>query len=263
MGYYLDLYGAYARHRLKVLAQYRADFGIMIASTTIRDGLTLLFLGVIFRQTPALRGWTFDEVLLIYGLGSLAGCLNTTLFELPHAVSWYIQQGRLDTLLVRPPRPLFQLLGETCLNPIAAGGFVVAIGVIVVVLARLGQPFQSWWPTYIALAAISGALLQFSVTLIFACLSFRFTSVSSLLIVLGYLPEYARYPLAIYARPIAFTLTWILPYAMAGVYPAGFLLDKDGYRLYGLIAPLIGWLFLGLALAVWSAAVRGYKSTGT
>ncbi len=79
---------------------------------------------------------------------------------------------------------------------------------------------------------------------------------------LGYFAEFARYPLTIYARPVGFVLTWVLPYAMAGLYPAGFLLGKDGYRLYGLLAPLMGALFLALALLVWSVAVRHYKSTG-
>ena len=50
---------------------------------------------------------------------------------------------------------------------------------------------------------------------------------------------------------------------MTGLFPAGFLLGKEGYRLHGLLAPLMGWLFLGLALLIWSVAVRRYKSTGT
>jgi ABC-2 type transport system permease protein len=110
---------------------------------------------------------------------------------------------------------------------------------------------------------VGGAVLGFSITLIVACSAFRFTSVGSLLMPLGYFAEFTRFPLGIYGRPIQFALTWLLPFAMAGLFPAGFLLGKDGYRLYGMLAPLMGWLFLGLALLVWRVSVRGYKSTGT
>ncbi len=262
LGYYLGLYGAYFRLALKVLVQYRADFGIMAVATTIREGATLIFLSVVFGLIPRLQGWGFYEIVLVYGLGTAAGYFHAVFLDMPHSVQWYVQQGRLDTLLVRPPRPLFQLFGERCLNPTQAGSLVAGVVIVVVALARLGLPFRAWWLLYIPLVIVGGAVLEFSITLIFACLAFRFTSIISVLMPLGYFAEFARYPLTIYARPVGFVLTWVLPYAMAGLYPAGFLLGKDGYRLYGLLAPLMGALFLAIALLVWSVAVRHYKSTG-
>ena len=69
--------------------------------------------------------------------------------------------------------------------------------------------------------------------------------------------------MTIYSRPLQFTLTRALPYALTGLLPVGFLLGKSRYVLYGPLAPLAGWLFLVLALAVWRIAIRQYKSTGT
>jgi ABC-2 type transport system permease protein len=45
---------------------------------------------------------------------------------------------------------------------------------------------------------------------------------------------------------------------MMGFYPAAFLLRGDEYRFYGLLAPLMGFIFLGLALSVWQVALRHY-----
>jgi ABC-2 type transport system permease protein len=261
--YYLGLYGTYFRLALKTLAQYRADFAIMAVATVITSGATLLFLSVIFGKITQLQGWSFYEVVLVYGLGSVSGAINSVFLNMPHSIAWYVLRGQLDVVLVRPARPLFQMHGERCLNPVGAGGLVVGVAIVALALARLDLAFRGWWLLYLPPVAISGAVLAFSIYLILACLNFWFTSVGSLLIVLGYVPEFARYPLAIYGRPIQFVLTWVLPYAMAGLFPAGFLLGKEGYQLYGLLAPLMGWLFLGLALLVWSAAVRRYKSTGT
>jgi len=261
--YYLGLYATYFRLGLKTMAQYRADVWIMAVSTAIRDGATLLFLSVIFGKITQLQGWSFYEIVLIYGLGTVSGTLLTLFLNMPHTMGWYVLRGQLDVLLVRPARPLFQMLGERCLNPVGAGSLVVGIAIMAVALARLDLAFRAWWLLYLPLVVISGTVLWFSIYLIFACMSFWFTTAGALMIPLGYIPEFARYPLTIYGRPIQFVLTWVLPYGMVALFPAGFLLGKEGYRLYGLLAPLIGWVFLGLALLVWSVGVRRYKSTGT
>ena len=261
--YYLGLYGAYFRLGLKTMAQYRADVWVMAVSTAITSGATLLFLSVLFGKITQLQGWSFYEVVLIYGLVSVSGGLDAVFLNMPHSLWGYVLRGRLDVLLLRPARPLFQLFGEQCLNPMAAGGLVVGIAIVPVALARLELAFRAWWLLYIPLVAISGAVLWFSIYLILACMTFWITTAGALMIPMGYIPEFARYPLSIYGRPIQLVLTWVLPFAMAGLFPAGFLLGKEGYRLYGLLAPLIGWVFLGLALLIWSVAVRRYKSTGT
>ncbi len=261
--YYVGLYGLYFRLQLKILAQYRADFALTIGGAVVRDGAALLFLAIIFGRIPALAGWSLDELLLAYGLLAAGGYLGSIFLNAAHNLSWYVQTGRYDVLLIRPLPTLFQLIGEQPFNLTFTGNFLVGLATVGVALGRLGLPFQGWWLLYFPAALLSGALIGFSINLIGACLTFRFTSVSSLLIALGFAPEFARFPLTIYAAPLAFVLTWILPHAMAGIYPAGFLLGKDGYVAYGLLAPLMGWLFLALALGVWRITSRWYSSTGT
>jgi len=261
--YYAGLYATYFQVQLKTLAQYRADLVLIIAGAVVRDGTSLLFLGIIFGRIPALAGWSLNDLLLAYGLLAAGGYLGSIFLNSAHNLSWYVQTGRYDVLLIRPVPPLFQLIGEQPFNLTFIGNFLVGLATVGVALARLGLPFQGWWLLYFPAVLLSGALIGFSLNLIGACLTFRFTNVSSLLIALGYAPEFARFPLAIYAAPLAFVLTWILPHAMAGIYPAGFLLGKEGYVAYGLLAPLMGWLFLGLALGVWRVTSRWYSSTGT
>lgn len=260
--YYLGLYGTYFRMALRTLAQYRADFGIMAVAATVREGATLIFLSVIFGKITALQGWTFYEIVLAYGLGAVVASFNGVFFNMPHALGWYIQRGQLDVILVRPAPPLFQLFGQRCFTVTGAGSLAVGVAIVGVALTRLNLAFQPWWLLYLALVVLGGALINFSLLLLIACLSFRFVDVASLNILIGYIPEFSRYPLSIYDRFLQFALTWALPYAMGGILPVGFLLGKAGYRPYGLLAPLMGWLFLGLALAAWTAASRGYRSTG-
>jgi len=261
--HYAGLYAAYFRVCLKILAQYRADFALIVIGALIRDGATLLFLTIIFGRIPALAGWSLDELVLVYGLLAAGGNLGSIFLNSAHNLGWYIGVGKFDILLIRPAPPLFQLISEQPFNPTFIGSFFVAVALIVGSLARLGLAFQWWWLIYLPLVAISGALISFSINLLVACLAFRFTNVSSLMIVLGYATEFARYPLGIYAAPFAFILTWIVPHAMVGLYPAGFLLGKEGYAPYGRLALIMGWLFLALAMGVWRVTSRWYSSTGT
>jgi ABC-2 type transport system permease protein len=261
--YYLDLYVVYFRLALRTLAQYRADFGIMAVSASVREGATILFLSVIFGKITQLQGWSFYEIVLAYGVGAVASSFGSVFLNMPHTIGWYVLRGQLDVVLVRPAPALFQLLGQHCLNITSAGSLAVGLAIVGVALPRLDLAFQGWWLLYLPLVVISGALIIFSIFLLIACLNFQFVDVAALNILLGYVPEFARYPLTIYSRPLQFTLTWALPYAMCSILPVGFLLGKAGYRPYGLLAPLMGWLFLALALATWNVAARHYKSTGT
>lgn len=261
--HYAGLYAEYFRLSLKIAAQYRGDFALIIAGSLVRDGAAILFIAIIYGRIPALAGWSLPELLLAYGLLAAAGNLNGVFLNAAHNVAWYVQAGLFDVMLIRPVRPLFQVIGGQPFNPTPIGNFLVGVAAVALALSQLALPFQIWWLLYFPAVLVSGALITFSINLLVACLTFRFTNVSSLMILLGYLPEYARFPLAIYATPIAFLLTWIVPHAMTGLYPAGFLLGKAGYAPYGLIAPVIGWLFLALALGVWRVASRWYTSTGT
>lgn len=262
--YYLDLYGTYLKLYGKTLLQYRADLGVLTGAMVISEGAQLLFITIIFSNIPALQGWTFHEVLLMYGLRVAAGGLNVALLNMPWALAyWTIRTGTLDAVLVRPPAPLFQLIGQNCLAPHAFGRMIIGLAALVLALQELHAQVQLWWVVYIPLVLMSGTLLSFSLLLILACLSFWFTHVSSILFPVGWFSLFAEYPVAIYAPPLQFVLTWVIPYAMSSFYPVAFLLRGPEYQFYGLLAPLMGFLFLGLALGVWRFALSHYHSTGS
>jgi ABC-2 type transport system permease protein len=106
-------------------------------------------------------------------------------------------------------------------------------------------------------------LIMFSVQLILACLTFWFVNTFSLMQTIGWINQFGQYPVTILTLPLRFLLTWVLPYAMMGFYPAAFLLHGGEYRLYGLLAPLMGFFLFGLSLLVWRVSVRRYQSTGS
>jgi ABC-2 type transport system permease protein len=263
VGYYGGLYWTYLRIFVKRLAQYRADFVIMFVTTAILSGMTLVFIGVVFSRIRQLQGWSLGEVLLIYGLVETGRSLTTLVLDMPWGIPDYVRPGRLDLLLIRPVPPLFQMLGERGFATSGLDSFPLGVAIILYALTRPDVHPQLWWALYLPLVVLTSVPLIASLIMFAACLAFRFTSVMNVVYPIGWLADFGHYPVTIYAPPIQFMLTWVLPYAMVGFYPAAFLLRGGHYRVYGLLAPLLGLLFAALALTVWRVASRSYQSTGT
>ena len=263
MAYYFDLYWTYFRLLLKAWSQYRADFVIRFGSTLIMTLARIFFLAIIFGKIHQLQGWSFYEILLIWGLTSIGASLANSLLDIPHRIQTYIQRGDLDRLLIRPPAPLVQIGGEGGFTLTALTGAIVGIAAVATALSNLPNALPWWAIFYLPLSILSGAFILFGVELILACLSFWFINSFSLMQMVGGMSQFGQYPITILAFPLQFLFTWVIPYGMMGFYPAAFLLRGDEYRVYGLLAPLVGFILLGLSLATWEFAIKHYQSTGS
>ncbi len=263
MAYYADLGLTYLRLLLKTWLQMRLDLVVTVLSQIIGTGARLVFLTVIFANIRQLQGWSFGEVLMIWGLTTTGSAIAGTVLDVPHRIDGYIRRGDFDRLLTRPPAPIFQIAGESGLTLPAVSRVLIGVAAIVTSWNLTPYPLAWWAPFYLVLAIMSGTLLMFSVQLILACLCFWFISTFSLMQTLAWMHQFGQYPVTILALPLQFVFTWVLPYAMMGFYPAAFLLRGDEYRFFGLLAPLMGWVFLGLALRVWETAMQHYQSTGS
>jgi ABC-2 type transport system permease protein len=178
-------------------------------------------------------------------------------------VQWYIRSGELDYLLVRPTGVLFQIAGASGLNPTSIGRVAICTVAIVIAVREHGATAAWWWALYLPAVVISGVALFLGLYLLLACLSFWFIDVGSLLTNLHLVSLLGQFPVTIFGSVLQLALTWIFPFALIGFYPAAFLLRGEAFRFYGLLAPVVGWVFLGLALALWRIAIRHYQSTGS
>lgn len=263
MRYYLDLYATYIGLFWKIMLQYRADLAVFFVTMLIADTMSLAFLTLVFGVIQQLQGWSFYEVVLMYGLIRASTALSVLLLNAPWSIPGYIRSGTLDILLVRPPSPLFQLVGTEGIEPSNISSLLIAFAAIALGLTQIGASVQAWWLIYIPLAICSGAVLQFSLLLIVACLAFRFVSIQSAMYPVGWFADFARFPTTIYSKPLQVLLTWVLPYATVSFYPVAFMLRGTDYQLSGLLAPLAGPLMLGLALLIWRRSLSRYQSTGS
>jgi ABC-2 type transport system permease protein len=263
VSYHVKLYLTYAKVAFKRLMEYRSDFLIAIASSFTYQAMTILFLTVIFGKMRRLVGWSFYEVLLIYGLLTTSLSICGVFLDMPWKLHSYIRTGGLDIHLVRPANLLLQLIGDTGIQLFSIGHASVGLAAVIVALGGLRFPLTLGWALYLLAVIISGVLMVFSVNLMIASVGYWLISVRSIMYPAFWFSTFAQFPVVIYSLPIRFALTWVLPYAMAGFYPAAFMLRGADYRFYGSIAPLLGFFMFGCALLLWRSGIKRYQSTGS
>jgi ABC-2 type transport system permease protein len=245
--------------------EYRANFLIMTLMGLVRQGTGMALMWVILARFETIAGWTLGEVAFLYGLRltMLALCgLAGDVWSLQSIV----RRGEFDRFLVRPVRPLIQLLTRRI--PISAFGDLIGGLALIAAAARL---IDVTWTAqaiiYLLLALVGGALIQLALRLLLASFSFRALSVNGLMgIVDDLFNDFGTYPLRIFSITLQVLLTFGIPVAFMAYFPATVLLEKTAdllvHPLFAYGAPLAGLVWMGIALWVFQHEMRHYQSAG-
>lgn len=259
---YIRLYLEFLVQRFKVLMEYRMNFLIGAASTVFLQAASILTIWVVMQKVPRLAGWSFDELLLIYGLVTLAKSINHMFADnLWTMGGQYIRTGTFDRFLVRPIDPLFHLLADRFCHD-GIGNFLVGAALIAKSSLALGMSWTPFMVVYLVVAVLSGAAIFFALNLMTSVSAFWIVSSIPVIQIVFNTHEFARYPLTIYPKTINIILTWVIPFGFASFYPASFLLGRD-VGLLAWLAPAVAVVLLMIARRVWHFGLRRYASTGS
>jgi ABC-2 type transport system permease protein len=259
---YLNLYWTFLIQRLKILMEYRMNFIIGAASTIFQQGASVLTVWVIMQQIPSLNGWSFNQVLLIFGMITLSKSINHMFADNLWTIGrQYIRTGGFDRFLVRPIDPLFHLLADRFCHD-GVGNFVVGS----ILVAHASSALKIIWTPlnvfYLALAVLSGGFIFIALNLITGTSAFWIMDSVPVMRVVFDNHLFAQYPLAIYPKAINVLLTWLIPYGFASFYPASYLMGRDlGYLAW--LSPVIAALLMLIGYRFWLFGLKHYASTGS
>jgi ABC-2 type transport system permease protein len=260
---HLALLGHYFVQYTKVRLAFRGDFAISIFTTTLATVFGVLTVYLIFGRTGGIRGWTFDELLFLYGF-SLAplALFNMVSINLYYFSEHYLVEGKFDRVLLRPVHSLFQIVFEQ-FRLEALGDVALGLFLMIRTARRIDPPVEAAEWAFLAFAAVCGALIYLAVFLTLTCVSFWMEDRVGVIPPVYNMIAFGRYPLDIYHGFLRFLLSWILPFAFAGFYPAAAVLREEAYRSYAIALPLVAAAAMTIAIAVWNRGVRNYSSTGS
>lgn len=259
--FYLTMFFQYISQYAKTRLQYRADLFVEFLSDLMSQAINLVFILVVFGHTKLLGGWSRDEIIFIYGFFLVPYAVFSAFFNIWNFNERYIVKGELDRILTRPIHSLFQIILEQ-IELESLLGAVTGIAVMVYAGSRLGLEVTWYDPFLFFIFVIGGALVYGGIFVMLACISFWADARTSIMPMMYNISNYGRYPVNIYNKLIRFVLTWILPFAFVGVYPASFFLGKTEWYWYACLTPLIGVVFFSLSIVLWNHGIKKYRGAG-
>ncbi len=261
------MYWRLALSSIKAQMQYKLSFGLSAAGQLAGTAIEILGIWALFTRFGSLPHWSLSEVCLFYGVVNVGFAVAdgmATGFD--HFGVDYVRTGNFDRLLVRPRGLILQLLAhELAIRRL--GRLVQGLIVMVWALTDLGIDLE--WPMIVFLiyTIIGGTCLFLGLFVFQAALSFWTVESLEVMNTLTYGGvESSQYPLSIYDDWFRKFFTYVVPLACVAYFPILLLLDKTdplgSSRLFQLLAPVAGYLFLAAAILAFSRGVRHYTSTG-
>ncbi|WP_202404123.1 ABC transporter permease, partial [Paenibacillus sp. OT2-17] len=229
MMYYLGLISEYLKNYMKSRLTYRADFWVEVISDLLFQATNLIFILVIFMHTDSLGGWSENEVVFVYGFFMVPYGLFSCFVNLWNFSERYIVKGELDRVMTRPAYNLFQIFLEN-VDPPALVGSVIGLIIMGISGAQMDLAMEWWFVPALIILSLSAVAIYTGIYTILTSLSFFSDAPTGIIPLMYNIQGYGRYPVTIYNRAIQVVLTWILPFAFVGVYPASLFLHREDMR---------------------------------
>lgn len=260
---HLRLLALYFSQYAKARLEYRADFLSAIAASFLGTAASFGFLLIVFSRLPALHGWSFAEMVFLYGFSLVPmGVFNVLSWNIWQFPDRYLIEGRFDRVLLRPVSPIFQVLFESfrleSLESTATGLFAV-----VWASRRLGISFGPLDIVLFLVWAVCGAAIYLAIFIGLTATSFWIEDRIGISPPVFNLMQFGRYPITIYDSWVRFALSFVIPFAFASFYPTARFLARQEFMREFWAVPLVAALSFALALSVWRTGVARYHSTGS
>lgn len=259
---YMRLYIKFVAQYVKALMEYKVDFYIGLAGFFVIQMSGIAFLYLIFQRIPQLNGWSFDQILFIYGFSQLPRGVDHLFTDNLWIFSQRIVvRGEFDRYLLRPMDPLFQLLAERFQTD-ALGELIVGALLVGISMARLNLSFTLiQWLLFISLI-LCGAVIYTAIKLFFGSFAF-WIKFSQAIVYLAYtLSDFAKYPIGIYSKVIQGVITFVVPFAFTAFFPASYFVGKMNLQIAAGGTFVTAVLSFTVAYMTWLRGMQVYESAG-
>lgn len=260
---YIRLHRIFISQYLKKLMEYKTDFLLGAIGLLMTQIMQIAFLGIIFSQIPALIGWSFEEVLFIYGFSLIAKFLDHLFTDNLWMVGYrIIRKGEFDKYLTRPINTLYHVIAENfCVD--AFGEMLTCILLLGYSIPKLHLPFHWYTIPLLLIIVVFATLIYSSLKIITAAISFWTKASGHITHMLYMTNDFSKYPVSIYNKAVQTVITYVIPFAFTAYYPASYFLTGENplFCIGGTV--IAGAVLFALALFIWNRGLRAYESAGS
>ncbi|MFN2290233.1 MAG: ABC transporter permease [Anaerolineae bacterium] len=249
----LRLVSGYFSHNLMSAMAYRGAFLLQAVGMILNNAMLLFFWWVLFTQLPSLRGWTLNQVMVLYAVVAFGFGLANIVCGNAFLLARIVVRGDLDYYLALPADPLIHLLVSR-MSLSAWGDAVFGLVVFFVAGGEAGRHL----PLFLLLGLLSGLIIVAFAVLV-GSLAFWVGNADNLAgQAINSLITFGIYPIEIFPGVVQWLLYTLIPAAFIGSLPAGLLRDFRWDQL-ALLFLAAGGLAL-LARIVFQWGLRRYES---
>lgn len=205
---------------------------------------------VLYLHTPAIAGWSRDQMAVFLGTLFVVDALNMALFSTNFwKIPQYVLTGELDFFLLKPVSPFFMVFLRYP-NVASFLNLLVALTVLGYGVSRVEVP-SVWaalaYPVFVG----NGLLCMLSFQALIGALAIRIVAAEGIQQTFHILYQFGMKPESIYTPVMRRILLYIFPMALVASVPAQVLLGKATAELIlaGLLVPPVllavsRWTFL-------------------
>ena len=260
---YMKLYLKFLQQYIKTLIEYRADFILGLVGFVLVQFVGVIFIQLIFNSIPNLQGWSFYEILFIYGFAQIPRGIDHVFTDYLWIFSWKtIVQGEFDKYLVRPLNPLFQVISER-FQPDGFGEIIIGTTLLVTSWIKLGIEVTISKLLILIIVILFATLIYTAIKLAVTSLAFWVKFAQSYMFMAYQLSNFVKYPITIYPTAIRFIITFLIPFAFTGYYPAAYFLGREGFTKGILLTCVVAIVSFIIAYRIWVIGISKYESTGS
>ncbi|ACZ01936.1 ABC transporter permease [Streptobacillus moniliformis] len=259
---YLKLFFLYLYINIKELKSYGIDFYLGSIAMFLKNISNLFLIFFIYNIVNVINGWNINEMIYLYSIVTISFSIWRCFFINTLNISYYIINGKLDILLIKPLNPLFLIFMEG-FDEDAWGDLAVGIIIYFYISFKLNLPILNIILVFII--ALLGGLVFSGISVIGSLFSIIFLGSSNFSDLPYIIYEFSKYPINIFNPVISILFKTIIPVAWIGYIPA-YINLKDGNQnliIVFLISVFITILYFIIVVLIWNNVLKKYSSSGT
>ncbi len=257
------LHRIFIKQDLKKLMEYKIDFLTGAIGMLLTQAINIFFLSVIFARIPSLEGYSFEQIIFIYGFALLPKAIDHLFFDNLWAIGHFIiRKGDFDKYLTRPVSTLFAVTVEK-FQVDAFGELVVGIMLLGYSIPRIGVNINFINVILFIVSIFFATFIYTGVKLITSAIAFWTKRSGNITYMFYMINDFAKYPTTIYNRLVRTVITYIVPFAFTAFFPASYFITGGNpwFNIGGTV--LMSAVLMVLGIFVWNKGVSAYESAGS
>lgn len=259
----------YARIYFKILAQdlkskmsYRADFIISTIGMIFTNISGFVSFWILFRNFPSVNGWSYHEMLFLYGFSLVSLTPVQCLFDNNWSLRMYVYSGDFIKYCFRPINLFFYYQSEV-FDIKGLGQLAFGLGTLIYAWVKLGLGFSALMLLKMVVFLITASLIMIALQNAGAATCFWIQNSFYVLDLAFRFKDYAKYPITIFSPVFRFIFTFVIPIAFIAYYPSLVILRPDAVPLLSWLSPLLGIVFFYASYKLWMFGAMKYSGTGS